>query len=95
MAGVLLGATAAPASAWPIPLTPDQNSYLNAARAAGFPGDDDALVMAGEQACRLLYSAQRAPAVTDAITAQFGADLGQAAGIVRAARGTLCTQAPS
>ena len=93
-AGTLLGATAAPAYAWPIPLTPDQTSYLATARGTGFPGHDDQLLMAGEQACHLLYSGQHAPAVTDAVAAQFGADPGQAASVIRVARGTLCTQAP-
>lgn len=35
--GALLGATAAQASAWPIPLSPDQVSYLNATRGSS-PG---------------------------------------------------------
>jgi hypothetical protein len=37
-AGAVLGATAAPAYAWPIPLTPDQNNFLNRAHGIGFPG---------------------------------------------------------
>jgi hypothetical protein len=43
-AGALLGATAAPAAAWPLPLTPDQTSFLNAVR-GNFPGDDDQLLL--------------------------------------------------
>jgi hypothetical protein len=54
-AGALLGASAATAAAWPIPLSPDQVSYLDATRGS-FPGDDDARLMAGEFACHLLYS---------------------------------------
>jgi hypothetical protein len=43
-AGALLGATAAPAAAGPLPLTPDQTSFLNAVR-GNFPGDDDQLLL--------------------------------------------------
>lgn len=82
------------ALAWPLPLTPDQTTYLNAARGNGFSGDDDQLLMAGEQASHLLYSGQPAPAVIDPIASQYGARPDQATGVVHAARGTLCTQAP-
>ncbi len=38
------------------------------------PGDDDQLLLAGKQACRLLYTGQPSQAVIDTTTAQFGAD---------------------
>jgi hypothetical protein len=85
---------AAPAYAWPIPLTPDQTSFLNTARSTGFPGGDDDLPMAGEQICHLLYSGQPASAVIDSTAGRYGASPDQAAAVLRAARGTLCTQAP-
>jgi hypothetical protein len=44
-AATALGATAAPAVAWPLPLTSDEVNFLNAAR-NGFPGDDDVLLTA-------------------------------------------------
>ncbi|PEG40432.1 hypothetical protein CQY20_07585 [Mycolicibacterium agri] len=44
-AGALLGATAAPAAAWPIALTAEDHNYLNAVRGA-FPRDDDTLLLA-------------------------------------------------
>jgi hypothetical protein len=50
--------------------------------------------LAGKQACRLLYSGQSAQVVVDATAAQYGASPGQAAGLVSAARGTMCTAAP-
>lgn len=56
-AAAALGVTAAPAGAWPYPFTPDQVAYLNTVR-GNFPGDDDQLVTAGLQACRLLYTGQ-------------------------------------
>jgi hypothetical protein len=92
-AGAMLGATAAPASAWPIPLTSVETNYLNGVR-GNFPGDDDQLLLAGKQACRLLYTGQPAPAVIDAIAAQYGAGRDQAAVLVGNARNTMCTQAP-
>lgn len=92
-AGALLGFTAAPAIAWPLPLTPDQVSFLNAARGT-VPGNDDQVLLAGLQACRQLYTGQSAAAVADATAAQYHTSPSQAAALVGAARGTLCTQAP-
>jgi hypothetical protein len=45
-AGTLLGFSAIPAAAWPLPLTTDQIQFINGARGAGFPGDDDQLLLA-------------------------------------------------
>jgi hypothetical protein len=87
------GAMAAPAGAWPLPLTADQTRFLDSTR-GGFPGDDDQLLMAGLNACHLLYSGQASPAVIDATAAQYGASADQAAHLVSAARATMCTQAP-
>jgi len=89
----LLVTTAAPASAWPIPLTTDQTRFLNAVR-GNFPGDDDQLLLVGEQMCHLLYSGQPSSAVIDTTAGQYGASSDQAAVVLRAARRTLCTQAP-
>lgn len=93
LAGGLLGLAAAPAAAWPIPLTADDTNFLNAIR-GNFPGGDDQLLLAGRQACRLLYTGQGAQATIDATAATYDASPQQAAGLVNAARGTLCTQAP-
>jgi hypothetical protein len=91
--GAMLGAAVAPASAWPIPLSADEVNYLNAVR-GNFPGNDDQLLLAGKQACRLLYTGQPAPAVISATATQYGASPDQASAVVNAARGTMCTQAP-
>lgn len=93
VADAMLAAATAPASAWPIPLTSVEVNYLNGVR-GNFPGDDDQLLLAGKQACRLLYTGQAAPAVVDAMAAQYGASHDQAAGLVGNARNTMCTQAP-
>jgi hypothetical protein len=93
-AGVLLGSATGTASAWPLPITPEQQNFINQARNAGFPGDDDQILLAGNQACRVLYTRQGLQAAIDAVAAPNGATPDQAAGLVRAARGTLCTQAP-
>jgi hypothetical protein len=93
-AGTMLGAAAATASAWPLPMTSDDINYLNAVRGA-FPGDDDQLLMAGKQACRLLYTGQPRQAVIDSTGGQYNASPDQAAALVSAARGTMCTQAGS
>jgi hypothetical protein len=89
----MLGAAASPAAAWPLPLTSEDTNYLNAVR-GNFPGDDDQLLLAGKQACRLLYTGQPASAVIATTAAQYGAGPDQAATLVNAARGTYCTQAP-
>ena len=93
-AGAMSSATAAPAYAWPIPLTPDQNNYLSRAHGSGFPGDDDQLLIAGNQACHLLYSGQPASAVIDSKAGEYGASPEQAAALVQSARGTMCKRAP-
>ncbi|OBA92493.1 hypothetical protein A5662_21140 [Mycobacteriaceae bacterium 1482268.1] len=92
-AGALLAATAAPASAWPIPLTSEDNNYLGAVRGA-WPVDDDTLLMAGRGACRLLYTGSGAQGAIDGTANLYGASPDQAAVVVRAARANFCTQAP-
>ena len=54
---VLSVAGAGVASAWPIPVTPEQQRFINQARNAGFPGDDDAVLQAG----RATRASARAP----------------------------------
>lgn len=92
-ASALLGATAAPASAWPIPLTSEDNNYLGAVRGS-WPVDDDTLLMAGRGACRLLYTGSGTQGAVDGTASLYGASPDQAAVVVRAARGNFCTQAP-
>jgi hypothetical protein len=93
-AGALVGFAAGTASAWPTPITPEQQRYINQARGAGFPGDDDAVLQAGMQACRALYTGQGVQGAIGTVAAQAGANPDQAGVAVRLARGTLCTQAP-
>lgn len=93
-AGALLAFAGGTAAAWPIPITPEQQNFINQARGAGFPGDDDQILMAGQQACRALYVRQGVQGAIDTVAGPNGATPEQAAGLVRAARGTLCTQAP-
>lgn len=93
LAAGALGLSTAPAGAWPIPLTADDTNFLNATR-GNFPGNDDQLLLAGRQACRMLYTGQGAQATIDATAASYGASPQQAAGLVGAARSTMCTQAP-
>jgi hypothetical protein len=92
-AGALLGGAAAPAVAWPIPLTSEDLNFLSSVR-GNFPGNDDQLLLAGRQACHQLYTGQPAQAVIDATAGQYGASPAQAAALVSAARGNFCTQAP-
>ncbi len=72
------------AGAWPTPITPEMQRFIDNARAAGAPGDDDALLSQGYLACRMLYTGQGAGA----------AEAATSPAVVGAARGTLCTQAP-
>ncbi|MEZ0053649.1 hypothetical protein ABIA30_004682 [Mycobacterium sp. MAA66] len=91
--GALLGGAAAPAWAWPIPITSEEQNYINRAHATGFPGDDDQMLMAGRQACQMLMTGQNTQGAADALAGQYGADPGQAVALVRAAHGILCTSA--
>jgi hypothetical protein len=93
-AGALIGFADPTASAWPTPITPEQQRYINQARGAGFPGDDDAVLQAGMQACRALYTGQGVQGAIGTVAAQAGVNPDQAGVAVRLARGTLCTQAP-
>ena len=93
-AGAIVTAAAGTASAWPIPITPEQQRYINQARGAGFPGDDDAVLQAGLQACRAFYTGQDVQAAIGTVAAQAGVNPDQAGVAVRLARGTLCMQAP-
>lgn len=88
-------AAAGPASAWPMPFTPEQQRFINQARNAGFPGDDDAIMQAGLQACQMAFSGQSRPDVVGALAGQYGADAGPTGALVRAAHGILCTSAPN
>ena len=93
LAGAALGLSAVPAAAWPLPLTTDEHTFLDFTRGT-FPGNDDQLLLAGRQACRLLYTGQSAQATVDTTAATYGATPQQATGLVGAARNTMCTQAP-
>jgi Protein of unknown function (DUF732) len=92
-AGALLAATSATASAWPIPLTSEDNNYLGAVRGS-WPVDDDTLLMAGRGACRLLYTGSGTQGAIDGTASLYGASPDQASVVVGAARGNFCTQAP-
>lgn len=92
-AGVLLGTATGIAAAWPTPLTDLQIQYVNSARAS-FPASDDTLMMMGMQMCRGLYTGKHAPDVIGEASGAYGASPEQAAGVLAAARGALCTQAP-
>ncbi len=94
VAGALVAAAAGTASAWPTPITPEQQRYITQARAAGFPGDDDAVLQAGMQACRALYTRQGVQGAIGTVAGQAGVNPDQAGVAVRLARGSLCTQAP-
>jgi len=93
VAAVLLGAAITPAGAWPIALTSEDTTFLNATRGS-FPGDDDTLLIVGRQMCRQLYTGQPYSAVIDSTAGEYGATPDQAAIVLRAARGAYCTQAP-
>lgn len=92
--GALWAGAVAPAGAWPIPITPQQQNFINRAHATGFPGDDDQVLQAGLQACHLLYTGTHAPDAANTLAGTYNADPGQAAAVVRTARSILCTQAP-
>jgi hypothetical protein len=93
-ASALVTAAAGTAFAWPTPITPDQQRYITQARGAGFPGDDDAVLQAGLQACRALYTGQSVQAAIGTVAAQAGVNPDQAGVAVRLARGNLCLQPP-
>lgn len=94
-ASALSVAAAGPASAWPIPFTPEQQRFINQARNAGFPGDDDSVLQAGLQACQLAFGGQARTDVVGALAGQYGAEPGPTGALARAAHGILCTSAPN
>jgi hypothetical protein len=94
-AAALSVAAAGFASAWPIPFTPEQQRFINQARNAGFPGDDDAVLQAGLQACQMAFSGQSRSDVIAALAGQYGADAGPTGALAKAAHGILCTSAPN
>lgn len=93
VAGALLGAATTTAGAWPIPLTDVDNNFLNSARGA-FPASDDQLLTMGRYGCRLLYTGSTVEDAVNNLAASNGASPDQARGVLNAATGTLCTQAP-
>ena len=92
-AAAMLGAAAAPAGAWPYPLNPYDIRFLDTVRGT-FPGDDDQLLTVGKQMCRLLYTGLTNQAAIEQTAAQHGVSVDQAAHMMRAACGNLCTTAP-
>lgn len=93
-AGGLLWTAVGTAWAWPVPITGEQLSFINQSRNAGFPGDDDQVLTAGLQACRLLYTGQGTRGAAGTLAGQYGTSPEQAAALVSAAHGIMCTQAP-
>lgn len=57
-------------------------------------GQNPGAKLAGNQACRMLYTGQGTQATIDTTAATYGASPQQAAALVGAARSTMCTQAP-
>ncbi len=92
-AAALSVAAAGSASAWPMPFTPEQQRFINQARTAGFPGDDDAVLQAGLRACQMLMTGSGTQGAVDGIVGETGADPAPAAALVRRAHGILCTSA--
>lgn len=66
---------------------------INRGHAAGWPGDDDAVLMAARQACQALMTGQGTQGATDSLVGMYGADPGVARQLVTIAHGTLCTSA--
>jgi hypothetical protein len=92
-AGALWLGTSTPAGAWPIPITTQQQHFINQARSAGFPGDDDAVLQAGLQACQLLMTGSGTQGAIDGVVGLTGADPGVTRALVRSAHGIMCTSA--
>jgi len=77
-AGALLGIGAGTAAAWPIPITPEEQNVINRGHAAGWPGDDDGVLMAARQACQALMTGQGTQGATDMLAGMYNADPGVA-----------------
>ena len=92
-AGVLLGTATGTAGAWPIPITPEEQGVINRGHAAGFPGDDDQVLMAARQACQALMTGKGTQGATDMLAGMYHTDPGTARALVGIAHGTLCTSA--
>jgi Protein of unknown function (DUF732) len=87
----LFGAAAAPAAGSPEHPTPEETNFVNAVRGK-FPGDDAALIRAGEQVCTMLaYTGQ--PHSTE-LAAAYRASPDQVATLVNAAHDIICPYLP-
>lgn len=92
-AGALLGVGAGTAGAWPIPITPEEQGVITRGHQAGFPGDDDQVLMAARQACQALMTGKGTQGATDLLAGMYHTDPGVALNLVGIAHGTLCTSA--
>lgn len=94
IAGITIGAAAAPAAATPEHPTPEEINFVNAVR-GNFPGDDAQLIQAGEQACTMLAYRMAPPSeVPGLLAARYGASPDQAASLVSAAHSIICPYLP-
>lgn len=92
-AGVLLGVGAGTAAAWPIPKTPEEQGVVDRGHQAGFPGDDDQVLMAARQACQALMTGKGTAGATDMLAGMYHTDPATARNLVGIAHSTLCTSA--
>lgn len=91
--GALLAGAVAPAGAWPIPITAEEQNFINRAHATGFPGDDDQMLLVGRQACQMLMTGTNTQDAADGLAGRYGVDPAQARAVVGLAHSILCTSA--
>jgi hypothetical protein len=92
-AGLRVGVGAGTAAAWPIPFTAEEQGVIDRGHAAGFPGNDDQVLMAARQACQALMTGKGTQGATDLLAGMYHTDPGTARNLVGIAHGTLCTSA--
>lgn len=78
------------AGAWPEPLTPAQQKFIDDAKAAGVPGNDDAVFNDGIQACNYLNTGMSKDVVISTVMMSQKMQRPQAVTLVNIAQDELC-----
>ena len=89
-----VAATAPVAGAWPGMRSDEQRRLIDDAHAAGFPGDDEAILAAGDQVCQDLLAGQSRERMMDRLVAAYGSSPQAAASLIQSARWTVCLDVP-
>ena len=82
------------AGAWPTPLTTEQQHFIDSAKEAGVPGNDDAVFNMGLQACNYLNTKMDKTVVIGTVMMSEKLQRQQAVNLVDIAQVQLCDTLP-